>query len=237
MVFLYGFIHFLEFLSFLSRVAGIITKAKITSYTLQQATFVGTRFLFVAMMPLIGIIVDMKIDKSHYLLMVHAALLVASLLYLIVIGLSHRIIIYFCGVIHSFQGNGSLVTSFFRPRLKDSLLQIDSDINIFSILRNAENKKLFMGAAVVFCCYSIGVFMSFYAALSFYEYRSSISQMSGVVNALATVLLTFYIEPKISLAIDGNNDNAKEKIYALLLGRFFGVAVISQILVMVLWLI
>lgn len=236
-VFCYGGIHLLEFLSFLSRVAGVITGAKLTSYTLQQTTFVATRFLFVAMMPLIGFIVDKRLGNEEYLLMVHAALLCASFLYLIVIVFSAHIVRYFCGVIYRFQKEGGLLTCIFRPEKVEKSSLVDMKAIFCSLRMGGRDKGLFYGGAVVFCCYSIGVFVSFYAALNFYEYRSSIGQMSGIVNALATVLLTFYVEPRISDAIDKDDSRAKEKVYILLLGRLFGVAVCAQALVLVLWLI
>lgn len=233
----FGGIHLLEFLSFLSRVAGVITGAKVTGYTLQQTTFVATRFIFVAMMPLIGLIVDKKIGNEHYLLMIHASLLCASFFYFVVMVFSGHIVNYFCGVICSFQENGALLPALIRPDKKSQCDSFNIRMFFIALMETGREKGLFYGGAVVFCCYSIGVFFSFYAALNFYEYRSSIGQMSGIVNAMATVLLTFYVEPKISNAIDKDDVRAKEKIYILLLGRLFGVAVGAQALVLILWFI
>nr|WP_286775632.1 DUF2837 family protein [[Pseudomonas] sp. BICA1-14] len=234
----YSGIHLLEFTSFLSRVAGVITGAKVTSYTLQQTTFVATRFLFVAMMPLIGFVVDKRIVNESYLLMVHAALLCASVFYLLVLLCAEHIVRYFCGVIYKFQKQGGLLQSLVCPEIKPIALEKLKLKKIFDLLRKEKkNKGLFYGGVIVFCCYSIGVFVSFYAALNFYDYRSSIGQMSGIVNALATVILTFYVEPRISDAIDKDDEGAIDKIYILLLGRLVGVAICAQTLVLLLWLI
>ena len=76
--------------------------------------------------------------------------------------------------------------------------------------------------------------MAFYFALSYYEYRATISQLSGVVNGLATVLLTFIIEPILAKEIDKDNPDAINMIYSLLLGRFIGVAILTHAIIIVL---
>lgn len=227
----YGIIHFLEFSSFLSRISGILVNSKVTGYTVQQANFVMTRFFFVAMMPLIGLVVDLKIEKKDYLLMVISSLFSATLAYLFVFLFYKKIIFYFCKVIDKYKITGNLIFSFFPKEKKITAPTLPSLKNaIFFIFRNREGKKLFFASSIVFCCYSIGVFISFFVALNFYEYRSAIGQLSGLINALATVLLTFYIEPKISISIDRNEANSQEKILVMLLGRFIGVSIYSQII-------
>jgi len=62
-----------------------------------------------------------------------------------------------------------------------------------------------------------------------------ISQLSGVTNAFATVLLTFIIEPKISRSIDLNEDSEQSEnmLLSLILGRIFGVGAISLIIIVI----
>ncbi len=237
-VFCFGVIHFLEFSSFLSRIAGIITNSKVTSYTVQQSTFVITRFFFVAMMPLIGLIVDLKVSRGDYILMIHASILFAALSYVLVLLNGNTIIRYFCNVITNYKSNGTLMKSLlslesYEKKSGDYLETLKK--TIYYIKTDKEGAKLLLGSAFVFCCYSLGVFISFYIALNFYDYRSSIGQLSGLVNAFATVLLTFYIEPKISIAIDNDELLAKEKVLSLLLGRFLGVCVLAQLFAGLLW--
>ncbi|MDW7549434.1 lipid II flippase family protein [Pseudoalteromonas peptidolytica] len=236
----FGFIHFLEFSSFLSRIAGIITGSKVTSYTVQQSTFVITRFFFVAMMPLIGLIVDLRVNHYLYLLMIHTSLLFATIFYTIVLFKKDCFIQYFINVIVKYKKNRALIKSlltFKSAQQESDKFIISFKVVVAFIRRNKEGRRLFFGSAIVFCCYSLGVYISFYLALNFYEYRSSIGQLSGLINAIATVLLTFYIEPKISIAIDNSDNFAAEKVIVLLLGRFIGVAVFSQLVVMILWII
>ncbi|MCF5901564.1 lipid II flippase family protein [Aeromonas veronii] len=234
---IYGLIHFLEYSSFLSRVAGIATGKRVVSYTLQQSVFVLTRFGFVAMMPMIGFVVDYQVTNSQYLFMVHLSLLIATLLCCVSYLSRGVIIAYFVNVIERYSVHGSLIKSICeRPLIKKGGKYSSSDVYVY--LKNSrEAKRILVTSSVVFGTYAIGVYASFFAALNLYEYRSSIGQLSGLVNAFATVLLTFYIEPKISISIDKNDGNAENNVLCLLIGRFFGVSIFAQAVVTFMWLI
>lgn len=236
-ILLFGVIHFLEYASFLTRIAGIETGSKVTSYTLQQSVFVITRFFFVAMMPLIGFIVDKKVSHVSYLMMISSSLLVATLSYVLVYILCNRIITFYIKVINNYKKNSNLIKSLIQSLYyKEKIYIFDwKEFKEYYVSSN-EGRKLILTSSVVFSCYSIGVFFSFYLALIFFDYRSAIGQMSGMINAMATLLLTFYIEPKISVAIDNNDKYAKAKVISILLGRFIGVSVVSQILVFLVFL-
>lgn len=136
---IYGLIHFLEYSSFLSRVAGIVTGSKVISYTLQQSTFVLTRFGFVAMMPMIGLIVDYQVTKYQYLFMVHASLLVATLLCLLSYFCRKYIISYFINVIDLYSNNGSLIKSILIGFIKEKKHTVKF---IVCISISEERKKL-----------------------------------------------------------------------------------------------
>ncbi|MDC3590905.1 DUF2837 family protein [Escherichia coli] len=234
---IYGLIHFLEYSSFLSRVAGIVTGSKVISYTLQQSTFVLTRFGFVAMMPMIGLIVDYQVTKYQYLFMVHASLLVATLLCLLSYFCRKYIISYFINVIDLYSNNGSLIKSILIGFIKREKTYCEVYSMYKYIRGEKEARKLILISSVVFGTYAIGVYLSFFAALNFYEHRSSIGQLSGLINAFATVLLTFYIEPKISISIDRNDFDAEKKVLCLLIGRLLGVGLLAQVIVALMWFI
>jgi len=85
---------------------------------------------------------------------------------------------------------------------------------------------------MAFAIYGTGIFISFYAALSNFEYRASISQLSGIINSVGTILLTFFIEPRISRGIDAESADAESLIHALLIGRLIGVGVLGQVILL-----
>lgn len=225
-IMLFAMIHFIEFSSYYARIAGIRTDYKLVSYTLQQTTFVMTRFFFVFLMPIIGYIIDKKISKNDYVLIVIFSLTLASFSYLLSFLMRNRIIYFFTQVIYQFTNGKGFLTSFFSG-LINSIIVKKSELEKRKGDLLRINKKVAIFSSIIFCCYSIAVFLSFYFALLYYDLRATIGQTSGVINALATLILTFYIEPKISKSIDSKSDNAEYEIYSLLLGRFIGVSVIS----------
>lgn len=212
---LFALIHFLEFSSYYCRVAGLETGAKVLSYSYQQMFFVGTRFFFIALMPLIGFVIDSKVSIDSYILMLHFSMLFAGFAYIISYLLKDKII---------YLVKYKLDRGFQKNRIFNKL-------NVTSVFKN---KKLIFLSSIVFCCYALGVFLAFYFALSYYEYRATISQLSGVVNGLATVLLTFIIEPILAKEIDKDNPDAINMIYSLLLGRLIGVAILTHAIIIVL---
>ena len=112
-----------------------------------------------------------------------------------------------------------------------------NQFNCFKFTELLKYKKNIFLSAIVFCCYSLGVFIAFYFALVFYEYRTTLSQMSGVVNGLATVLLTFIIEPKLARNFDEKNVDCINLLFSVLLGRFIGVAFLSPVIIFFMYVV
>lgn len=179
--------------------------------------FVATRFFFIALMPLIGFIVDGQVSRDSYIFMLHISMLLTGIGYILSFILRGRVIQYV---------ENKLIT-------KSDQLSSSIEFKGLSCVELCKHKKIIYLSSIVFCCYALGVFLAFYYASIFYEYRATIGQLSGVINGLATVLLTFIVEPLLAKEIDSNNPNAINMVYSLLLGRFIGVAIISHFIIMV----
>lgn len=219
---LFGLIHLIEFSSYLSRVAGLRVGYPMLGYSFQQMFFVGTRFLFIALMPLIGFLVDSKISANDYIYMLFLSMLSATLAYFLVFLFKEKII--------------NIMSLLISRKTDVKIISVSqSEIVYRNIILN--NKKTIFLSAVVFCCYSLGAFIAFYFALIFYDYRTTISQMSGVVNGFATVLLTFIIEPMLAKKFDERDEQTVEILYSVLVGRFIGICFCSQFIILILWLI
>lgn len=215
---LFAIIHCIEFISYFSRVAGLKTGAKVLSYSYQQMFFVGTRFFFIALMPLIGFVVDGRISLSIYTNMLHISMILAGGAYFLAFLFREKII--------------KLIIFWLNKKNKNNLISV-KDFHSESLKKILKYKKLIFLSCIVFCSYALGVFIAFYYALSFYEYRTTISQLSGVINGLATVLLTFIVEPLLAREIDRDNPDAINMLYAMLLGRFLGVAILTHFVILV----
>ena len=221
-------IQFIEVSSFFARYSGIYIGKKTLAYALQNAVFMLTRFFTMALLPLLGLLIDFGVDRTEYLYMVSGAFICSGILGLAVVYFRSYIVSGFISVLESVSLGKSLFTSLLK--LPFFIIKNKKNINIakpkFSYLIKS---KIFWLSAIVFAVYALSIFMVFFVSLNFPDYRASISQLSGVTNALATVLLTFIIEPKISVAIDkDSNDEALNMLFSLILGRIAGVFIISQ---------
>lgn len=235
---LFAAIHMLEFTAIMARIAGISTQNNVLGYSIQQAVYVSTRLFSLMLLPVLGLIVDRAVPAETFQIMAIFALLAAALASAVMFSIKAHVVRYFQRVILAYVSNKNFIAAFFINRkFADKNLVKTKYIGFSKLLKTHGAKKIMIQSALVYAIYGTGIFLSFYFALLTPEYRASISQLSGIVNAFGAVLLTFFIEPRISRGIDANSKDASGLVIALLLGRLFGVAVLSQIvLASVFWL-
>ena len=231
-------IQLIEVSSFFARYSGVLIGKKTLAYALQNAVFMLTRFFTMALLPLLGLLVDINVGKELYLWMVSGSFLLSLILGSLAVYFSKRLVGGFVKVLKDVESGKSLLFSL----LKTPIYILKEDVENFEVIKPNISSllkcRIFWLSLIVFAVYALSVFMVFFVSLNFPEYRASISQLSGVTNALATVLLTFIIEPKISLAIDKNEDGkALNMIYSLILGRLIGVGFLAQFIVVLLMVI
>lgn len=235
---LYGLIQLLELSAVLARISGLKSGNHLLGYSIQQSIYMGTRFFLVMLMPAMGLIVDQGIETSTYQLITHTSLLISAVFGMLVLWQRARLINYYSRVIIIYKKSGKFTRSFFLA-LKAAggeTAPIEKPaIGLF--LEHPETRKTFFFSLIVFSTYSVGMFLSFYFALQFFEYRASISQLSGILNALGALLLTFIVEPLISQRIDEKHEHAETLVMALFLGRLVAVAVAGQIILFLVYLV
>ncbi|MFY3137533.1 lipid II flippase family protein [Achromobacter xylosoxidans] len=213
----YASIHLLEYLSYYARVAGRVAGKPVTGYAIQNATTTVTRFFYLALMPLLGFMVDRQVPISLYIKMGLGALICAALLSLAARAMRHVWIRMLANFVLRRAGQPTMSAAEIRAQLEaPTRLQL---------------RKIVVLAAAVFLCYSLGVLLSYFFALVFHDYRSTISQLSGIINGAATVLLTFVLEPRVARIVD---DHATADVYqaiqAMLAGRLIAVGLIAPVL-------
>lgn len=224
----FTFIHFFEYSAMLSRVAcGQETRS--IAIAVQNGVFVLTRFFNLLMMPVLGFVVDKGVSAGSYLVMVHFCLFGAAMAYGLVLLRLPRFLRFYEAVINGVQRGQGLFSAF-----AGSFSAPGAGRN-FDIMRVRFNWRIVGLAAVIYGIYSLSVLLSFFAALLFHDYRATISQLSGVTNGFATILLSFVVEPMISREMDSNIESAEAVLLSSLLGRFLGVGIASQALVACLW--
>ena len=229
----YGCIQFLELSAVLARIAGIRKERVMLGYSIQQSVYMGTRFFLVAILPLLGLMVDRGITHYQFEMVAHASLFLATILGFVAFFLAPKMVAYYGSVIEGYGTGQTFIRSFFvRPPKKEERILRSS---LFDLLKNPETRKTFMLSNLVFVIYSTGMFASFYFALLFFDYRASISHMSGVVNAFGAVVLTFVVEPHISKSMDTRDSVATDLIFSLFWGRLFATGVTGQLLLLALF--
>lgn len=236
-------IHMLEMCAFIARYAGISNGYKAFGFTLNRSVMMLTRFFTMLLMPLLGLIVDVKIENEKFMLMMHASLFGAGLMSFFVYGKQNKLKQVFKDIIYSYRSHGALLRNillipFFYIRVKN----IDNRygkiyLTIKSVIKDPVSRYVLISSVFVYTIYSLSVFIAFFAALNMYEYRASIGQLSAVTNALATVLLTFYVEPKMARRMDESIYLSYKDNNAIMLGRVVGVSVVSQLFLLPLWLV
>mgnify|MGYP001211807809 CR=1 FL=1 len=95
--------------------------------------------------------------------------------------------------------------------------------------------KLFVINMFITGIYTIGVLSALYAALIIPERASTSIMASGLINGIATILLTIFIDPKISILADdvinqrGSYTNLKGASVMMIISRLFGT-ILAQLL-------
>lgn len=230
---LFAAIHALEFAGTTARIAGIHKASPLTAYSIQNAVYMATRLLFVLMLPILGLAVDVGTSSKHFLMVSHGALCAASTSSIIVYIFRGRLTKYYCSVIDRYNSGKGFVSSFISKTVSGEKYKLDSYESVD--LGKGYDSIIFKSAAV-YTFYSVGVFIAFFTSTLIPEYRASLGQMSGVINAGGAVILTFFIEPRISRAIDQQEEDSLRLLNGLLMGRLFAVTFLSQIALLSLWL-
>lgn len=87
-------------------------------------------------------------------------------------------------------------------------------------------KRFILLNIIVTAFYTVGVIASLYAAHLDPENSTAASQASGLINGLATILLTIFIDPQLGLITDKALHHPKEQTR---LGKIYGVLMISRL--------
>ncbi|UJF32961.1 lipid II flippase Amj family protein [Paenibacillus hexagrammi] len=97
-------------------------------------------------------------------------------------------------------------------------------------------KRFILLNVIVTAFYTVGVLASLYAAHLLPDHTATASQASGLINGIATILLTLFIDPQLGLITDKalRDDKYKDqlgKVYVLLMtSRFFGTLLAQFVL-------
>jgi len=240
-----GIIHFAECTASSLRLAGVRTKQIATSLSFVNATLLVTRLSNMLQAPFLGGMVDYAILKGD---ITHLANDFRFVIFAAFIGNSIAAILtpfsvsVFVKAIERFERVGSvplLIVSAFRPRNLKAIFsrfrlpRRESFLNLS--LKGMPQMFLWLNLLMV-SIYAIGVLSALYAGAMVPEYRVTATQLSAIVNGLATILLTLMVDPTCAYITDQavrgkrKETDVRTMVFYIILGRLVGTLLISQLL-------
>lgn len=237
-----------ETIAYSMRYAGLKTKQIAISMSFVTATLLITRLSNMCQAPFLGLMVDQAIlngfnhSTSNLIFSFRLVILAAACGVIFGMCLTPSMVRIFQHGILSFLKGGSLpllVLKLFHPRKFLFCLSLFS-FPKFSMFRNivlSQLPKGFLlaniGVASIHC---IGVMCALLAGAFLPDYRATAIQLSGIVNGIATILLTMFVDPPgarvTDEAVHGKRDisHVKSVVFFMQLGKLLGVLCISQFL-------
>ncbi|ULO10475.1 lipid II flippase Amj family protein [Paenibacillus sp. 19GGS1-52] len=227
-------IHTAETLSYSVRFAGVKLNKIAIALSLTGIIVLVSRTANMIQAPLTAKFVDYaKVDQGFPLLnYLRIILLASSLGTLIAIALFPTFVGLFERVISKLEVEGSipkLLTSVTIGQLKNSRKYIRKPkMRLYNIRYLGIPKRFLIMNIFVTAFYTVGVLSSLYAAHLVPHLSTTASQASGMINGIATILLTIFIDPQLGIITHKATENVEYrdqlgKIYMLLMGsRFLG---------------
>lgn len=238
-------IHATETLAASLRLAGVRTQQIASSLSFVNASLLISRMSNMVQAPLLGGMVDtaiLKGDPSALLGNFRLVIFAAFIGNLIAALLTPSAVALFTRGIKKFEQTGSvprLILKLFTPKglkvIKQSLrfpnLKYLKNISLAGI-----PKTFLLLNVLMVSIYAIGVLASLLAGAYIPEYRITAVQLSGIVNGIATILLTIMVDPVCAHITDQaargkrKEQDVKTVVFYIISGRVFGTLIISQLL-------
>ena len=227
-------IHTAETLSYAIRFAGVKLNKIAVALSLTGIILLVSRTANLIQAPLTAKLVDYaKVVPSFSLLRdLRIILLASSVGTIVAIALFPTFVNIFGRIIQKLEVAGSLprlITSVNIGQLKNTKHYLrPPTLKLYQFRYLGIPKRLIIINVFVTAFYTVGVLSSLFAAYLVPDLSTTASQASGIINGLATIMLTIFIDPQLGLIMDKamNDDEAKQelgKVYTLLMtSRFFG---------------
>jgi hypothetical protein len=236
-------IHTAETLSYSIRLAGVRLNKIAVALSLSGIIVLVSRTANLIQAPFTAKFVDYAKSHStfHLLDQLRIIIFAASIGTIIAIALFPTSIRIFQRIISRLEITGSipkLISSVSIGQLKNAKHYIKiPKLKISQYRYLGISKKFILLNILVTSIYTVGVLSSLYAAHLLPSHMITASQSSGIINGIATILLTIFIDPQLGLITDKalNNNEYRDqlgKIYVLLMTtRFIGTLLAQFILI------
>lgn len=236
----------IETLAYATRISGARVKLIATALSLFSTLVIVSRFSTMIQQPLTAKLIAEAPDlnKLHFIEDQYRILIgVTSLGVLLGILLFPSFInIFSRAIIQLFNERGSIVSTFLKqlnPKgIKKILMcfRLPKWTYLQGITLKTIPKRLFVINVVVSAVFTIGVLSSLYASMLVpKDYAQAALMSSGIINGIATILLTLFIDPKASVLADRVMKNQCDYIFlksyslTMISSKFLGT-IVAQLL-------
>ena len=240
-----GIIHMTETAAASLRLAGVRTKQIATSLSFVNATLLITRTSNVIQAPFLGGMVDSTIMHGNPASLVHVfRLVIFSAFVGNTVGaiLTPFFVSVFTKAIIRFEKRGSvprLLLEMLFPRHLKAILarfRLPTRGSLMNLSLKGIPQTFLWVNLVLVSIYAIGVISSLYAGALVPEFRITASQLSAIVNGIATILLVTLVDPTCAYITDQavrgkrKESDVRTMVFYLIGGRVVGTLIISQLL-------
>lgn len=242
---LVGIIHMTDSLSLSVRWVGVKVGRVVTAASLFNILVLISRTANLLQAPMVGKMVDLAIKNHQSLpLLINFRLIILSSTIGTTLGilLMPTFINSFGRFIISFEKEGSifrLILKMLKPKnivapIEDFVVP-SKEIVDKDVFKNIP-KKFFFLQLFITGFYTIGVLSSLYAGTIMPQYRITASQLSGIINGIATVLFMIFVDPSIAVITDQALRNMRPQrdvrniVIMLSLARLVGT-ILAQLLI------
>ncbi|MCP3742771.1 lipid II flippase Amj family protein [Rossellomorea sp. BNER] len=238
-------IHSVETLAYAVRLSGARVKLIASALSLFNMMVIISRLSNMMQQPFTGGLVDSAPKDNALTVVEHQfRLLIGASTVGTIVGiilLPTFVAIFSRGIIHLSKQGGSvpllIQKGFTLQYIRRGVTHISTPNFTYIKGVNFKNipKRLFLINMVVTAVYTIGVLSALYASLIAPDRAASTIMASGLINGIATILLTVFVDPKISVMADdvvnekGSYSNLKGVSIMMIFSRLLGTA-LAQLL-------
>jgi len=212
------FINFLSVSSASLRFAGIKTNSITTSLSLSNIILLITRLANLFQTPFLGSMIDLAFKNNQtdtLLLKLHVIISSATLGTLVGILFFNTFENIFIKWIRLFNKTLSIPKTFYYliyPKTYISIIKSISRVNFYLDKKELREvpKVIIFSSLFVSAFWTTGVLSAMYASVLVPEYSRTATILSGIVNGIATILFTIFLDPIIAHITDKVYNNQKD---------------------------
>ncbi len=212
------FINFLSVSSASLRFAGIKTNSITTSLSLSNIILLITRLANLFQTPFLGSMIDLAFKNNQtdtLLLKLHVIIFSATLGTFVGMLFFNTFENIFVKWIRLFNKTLSIPKTFYYliyPKTYISIVKSISKVNFYLDKKELKEvpKVIIFSSLFVSAFWTTGVLSAMYASVLVPEYSRTATILSGIVNGIATILFTIFLDPIIAHITDKVYNNQKD---------------------------